>query len=354
MAAHTRSRWVRPGGAVTGHVHLLGRHNNRVVVISGASAGVGRAAAREFARSGADVALLARNADALENARTEVESYGRRALAIPVDVADAEAVERAAFVVESQLGPIDVWVNNAMVTVFSPVALLQPDEVRRVTEVTYLGTVNGTLSALRRMLARDRGIIVQVGSALAYRSIPLQAPYCGAKAAIRGFTDSLRTELLHSGSHVRVTMVQMPALNTPQFDWCRAHVARKPQPVPPIFEPEVAARAIVWASRHKRREVFVGASTVAAIWGNRIAAPLLDRYLSRSAWDAQLADEQIEPDRRDNLWHTVPGDHGAHGRFRDRASNDSRELWLTTHRSLLLSCAAGLGLAWLATRLSGR
>jgi short-subunit dehydrogenase len=336
--------------------NLLGRRSNKVVVVTGASAGVGRAAVREFARSGADVALLARNGDALDNARAEVESFGRTALAIPVDVSDAQAVERATFLVESQLGPIDVWVNNAMVTVFSPVALLQPDEVRRVTEVTYLGTVNGTLSALRRMLPRDKGVIIQVGSALAYRSIPLQAPYCGAKAAIRGFTDSLRTELLHSGSHVRVSMVQMPALNTPQFDWCRTRFTRKPQPVPPIFEPEVAARAIVWASRHKRREVFVGGSTVAAIWGNRIAAPLLDRYLARKAYDAQLAQEPIEPDRPDNLFRTVPGDRGAYGRFGDRASDSSRELWLTTHRPLILTaCAVGAGLAWLAAgRLSGR
>jgi len=247
--------------------------NSKVVVITGASAGVGRAAAREFARMGADVALLARNADALDNARAEVESYGRRALAIPVDVSDADAVERAAHLVESQLGPIDVWVNNAMVTVFSPVELLQADEVRRVTEVTYLGAVNGTLSALKRMLPRGRGVIIQVGSALAYRSIPLQAPYCGAKAAIRGFTDSLRTELLRSGSRVRVTMVQMPALNTPQFDWCRTRMPRKPQPVPPIFEPEVAARAIVWASRHRRREVFVGAAARSLSLADRVRRP---------------------------------------------------------------------------------
>jgi short-subunit dehydrogenase len=328
---------------------MFHRSRNKVVVVTGASAGVGRATVREFARQGADVALLARNAEALENASGEVESLGRRALAIPVDMADADAVERATLEVESRLGPIDVWVNNAMVTIFSPVALLQPEEVRRVTEVTYLGTVNGTLSALRRMQPRDRGIIVQVGSALAYRSIPLQAPYCGAKAAIRGFTDSLRTELLHSGSRVRVTMVQMPALNTPQFDWCRTHVSRRPQPVPPIFEPEVAARAIVWASRHSRRELYVGSSTVAAIWGNRLIAPLLDRYLARSAYRAQLAPEPIEPNRPDNMWEPVPGDRGAHGRFTGRSSADSGELWLTTHRTLLLAaCVTAASLLYLA------
>ena len=206
------------------------------------------------------------------------------------------------------------------------------------------------MAALRRMLARDEGVIVQVGSALAFRSIPLQAAYCGAKHALVGFTESLRCELLHEHRRVRVTMVQMPALNTPQFDWCRARVPRRPQPVPPIFEPEVAARAIVFASKHRRREIFVGASTVAAIWGNRLAAPVLDRYLARSAYRAQLAREPIEPGRRDNLWESVPGDRGAHGRFADRSSARSRELWFTTHRSaLLLAGAAATGLAYLAT-----
>jgi short-subunit dehydrogenase len=350
-----RGRGTQAPQARSRRVRLLDAQRGKVVVITGASAGVGRAAAREFARRGCDVALLARNAEALDNARAEVESRGRRALAIPLDMSDGDAVESAAFAIESQLGPIDVWVNNAMTTVFSPVALLRPEEVRRVTEVTYLGTVNGTLSALRRMIPRNRGTIVQVGSALAYRSIPLQAPYCGAKAAIRGFTDSLRTELLHSGSRVRVTMVQMPALNTPQFDWCRARVSHKPQPVPPIFEPEVAARAIVWAARHRRREVFVGGSTVAAIWGNRLVAPLLDRYLARTAYRAQLAPEPIEPNRRDNLWQTVPGDHGAHGRFSGRASAASGELWLTTHRRLLFSLfALAAGLGWVAaSRMNG-
>ncbi|HWG77296.1 MAG TPA: SDR family oxidoreductase [Steroidobacteraceae bacterium] len=324
----------------------------RVVVVTGASAGVGRATALEFARQGANVALMARNREALEAARAEVESHGVRALVLPLDVSDAQAVEHAAETVEAQLGPIDVWVNDAMVTVFSPVALLQPDEVRRVTEVTYLGTVNGTLAALRRMLERNRGVIIQVGSALAYRAIPLQAAYCGAKFAIRGFTASLRTELLHTHSAVHVTMVQMPALNTPQFDWCRTRLPDSPQPVPPIYQPEVAARAICWSSRHRRRELYVGGSTLKAIWGNRVLSGWLDRYLARTGYASQSSHELNEPGRPDNLWHSPPGDRGAHGRFDARARDGSTQLWLSTHRSWLLSAGlAGVALGgWLSRR----
>src|SRR6185436_17230425 len=240
----------------------------RVVVITGASAGVGRATARAFAAGGADIGLLARGVDGLEAARREVEAAGGRALVLPTDVADPDQVEAAAERVERELGPIDVWVNNAMVSVLSPVRYLKNDEIRRVTDVTYLGVVYGTTAALRRMLPRDRGSIVQVGSALAYRGIPLQAAYCGAKHAIQGFTESLRCELLHDGSSVRVTMVQLPAMNTPQFDWVKSRMPRKPQPVPPIYTPEIAANAIVWAAAHERRELSVGIPTAVAIWGN--------------------------------------------------------------------------------------
>jgi short-subunit dehydrogenase len=241
----------------------------RTVVVTGASAGVGRATIREFAREGAQVALLARNTEGLHAAAREVNELGGRGLAIPVDVAVADQIEAAAARVESELGPIDVWVNNAMTTVFARFADLTPAEFKRATEVTYLGTVYGTMSALRRMLPRDAGHIVQVGSALAYRSIPLQAPYCGAKHAIAGFTDSLRTELIHDHKNIHLTMVQLPAMNTPQFSWCRSKMPHHPMPVPPIFQPEVAAERIVWASHHTRREVFVGTPTVIAIEANK-------------------------------------------------------------------------------------
>lgn len=324
---------------------------HRVVVVTGASAGVGRAVVRAFAERGAHLGLLARGRDGLEAARQEVEELGGRALVLPADVADEHQVEAAAAEVEERLGPIDVWVNDAMVSVFSPVIEMTAEEYRRVTEVTYLGTVWGTLAALRRMRPRDRGTIVQVGSALAYRGIPLQSAYCAAKHAVQGFCDSLRSELLHDGSHVRLTMVQLPALNTPQFGWVKSRLPRKPQPVPPIFQPEVAARAVVWAAEHGRREVWVGWPTVKAIAGNRIAPWLADRYLAKNGYEAQQYDGLADPHRADNLWHPVPGDHGAHGDFDARATRHSPQLWATTHRGLLAAGAAGLaGLLWTAWR----
>jgi NAD(P)-dependent dehydrogenase (short-subunit alcohol dehydrogenase family) len=318
---------------------------SRIVVVTGASAGVGRATARRFAEEGDSVALIARGKERLEATTKEVEALGGRALALSLDVADPEALEAATERVEAELGPIDVWVNNAMVTVYAPVTRLAPDEFRRVTEVTYLGSVWGTMAALRRMVPRDRGTIVQVGSALAYRGIPLQAAYCGAKHGLEGFYDSLRTELLHEGSNVRITIVELPGLNTPQFSWGRTKMPREPQPVPPIFQPEVAADAIVWASRHPRRELYVGWPTVEAIVGNKIAPGLADRYLARTGYDSQQIDEPVPPDRPDNLFEPVPGDFAAHGRFDSRAKPRSVQLWLTKHRRWLFAgaLAAGLG-----------
>jgi NADP-dependent 3-hydroxy acid dehydrogenase YdfG len=318
-----------------------------VVVITGASAGVGRACAREFARRGYDVGLLARDVDRLEAAATEVREAGRRALAVPTDVSDANAVEAAAARVEAELGPIDVWVNNAMVSVLGPVLSLGADEFRRVTEVTYLGVVHGTLSALRRMSARDRGTIVQVGSALAYRSIPLQAPYCAAKAAGRGFTDSVRAELRHQRSHVRLTQVNLPAINTPQFLWLRSRMPRAAQPVPPIYEPEIAARAIAWAAEHQRRELDVGWPTVLARLGQGIAPGLMDRYVAGSAWKGQQTDDPEATDRPDNLEESVRARVGARGTFSDQAGDTSVQLWAATHRGLV--AAGALGVSGLVT-----
>ena len=317
--------------------------NARVVVVTGASAGVGRAVARAFAARGCRVALLARGIEGLIGARRDVEERGGTALMLPTDVADARQVEEAAAAVEERLGPIDVWVNNAMVTVFSPVKAMAADEYRRVTEVTYLGAVHGTLAALRRMLPRDRGRIIQVGSALAYRAIPLQSAYCGAKHALRGFTDSLRSELIHDGSRVRITMVHMPALNTPQFRWARSHMPRKAQPVPPIFQPEVAARAIVYAADHYRREFYVGYPTVKAIVGNKLLPAYGDRVVAHACWEGQMQDEPEDPTRNDNLWKPRPGDHGAHGVFDDRARVRSLQLWADLHRGPLALAGALLG-----------
>jgi NADP-dependent 3-hydroxy acid dehydrogenase YdfG len=310
-----------------------------VVVVTGASAGLGRAIARHFGCKGASVGLLARGIEGLEGAKREIEAAGGAALVLPADVADVDAVESAAARVEKEFGPIDIWVNNAMASVFSPVKEMKPEEYKRVTEVTYLGVVYGTLSALKRMLPRDRGTIVQIGSALAYRSIPLQSAYCAAKHAISGFTDSLRCELIHDRSHVRITMVQMPALNTTQFGWVKSRLKHKAQPVPPIFEPEVGARAVYWAAHHHRREVFVGMPTVEAIVGNKIAPGLLDRYLGHTGYDSQQTNQPEDPNRPNNLWEPVPGDHGAHGTFDARAHERSYELLAARYRNWI---AAGV------------
>ena len=317
------------------------------VVITGASAGVGRATARQFARAGARIGLIARGPDGLEATRREVEELGGEAFVVSADVSDAQAIETAASEIEDRLGPIDIWINNAMASVFSPVKELDAKDVGRVTAVTYLGAVHGTLSALRRMLPRNHGCIVQVGSALAYRGIPLQAPYCAAKHAVQGFTESLRTELLHDKSAVHVCMVQLGAMNTPQFDWVKSALPRNPQPVPPIYQPEVAADAIYWAAHHRRRELEVGASTVAAIAVNKIAPGLLDHYLAWTGYQSQQTATPVSPNRQDNLWGPVPGDHGAHGRFNARATDFSEQAWGTTHRGLV--AAIGLGVLAVAS-----
>jgi len=319
----------------------------KIVVVTGASAGVGRATVRAFAERGAWIGLLARGQAGLEGARREVESCGGRALVLATDVADADQVENAAAQIEAELGPIDVWVNNAMCSVFSPIKKMTAADYRRVTEVTYLGCVHGTLAALKRMLPRNRGVIVQVGSALAYRGIPLQSAYCGAKHAIQGFNDSLRSELLHDGSKVRVTMVQMPALNTPQFNWVKSRLPRKPQPVPPIYQPEVAADAIVWAAEHDRREWHIGGSTAVVIAGNKFAADLGDHYLAEQGYDSQQYDGHVDPNRRDNLYAPVDAeiDHGAHGDFDSRAHQHSLQVWASRRRNWIAAgafCGAAL------------
>jgi NAD(P)-dependent dehydrogenase (short-subunit alcohol dehydrogenase family) len=323
-----------------------------VVVITGASAGVGRATVRAFAQRKASIALLARDVQGLQAAAGEVEAAGGRALPLPTDVADPVAVESAAERVESQLGPIDIWINVAMATIYAALHRITPEEYRRATEVTYLGNVYCTMAALKRMRARNRGTIVQVGSALAYRAIPLQAPYCGAKFAIRGFTDSLRSELLHDRINIHLTMVQMPALNTPQFDWGRNKLPKRPQPVPPIFQPEVAAEAIVFAAYARRREVWVGGPTIKAILANKIAPGLLDRYLARDGYSGQLSAEPADPAAPDNLFDPVPGDHGARGRFDRQATPWSAALWASMHkRSLIAAGGAVVGIGLLTAGL---
>jgi short-subunit dehydrogenase len=324
----------------------------KVVAITGASAGVGRAVTELFAAKGWDVGLMARGQERLEAAAEGVRAHGQRACAIPTDVADSGAVEAAADRIEQELGPIDVWINVAMATVFAPIAELKPEEVLRGTQVTYLGQVHGMMAALARMRPRNRGMIVNVGSALAYRAIPLQSVYCASKFAVRGFTDSLRTELLHDKSKVHVTMVQLAAMNTPQFDWARDRMAWQPRPVAPVFEPEVAARAIYFAATHKRREVWVGWPTVEAIFGNKIAPGLADRILAgKMGWEGQLSSEPRQGNGAGNLFEPVPGPYGARGRFGAESKNYSSEMWTSRHRAAL-TAVVGLVMAAGADRLA--
>ena len=322
-------------------VRMRKHTNPEVAVITGASGGVGRATAHAFARRGAHVGLLARGQQGLEAAQREVEALGGKALVLPVDVANHEQVEAAAEAVEECFGSIDVWVNDAMATVFAPFLEVEPAEFKRATEVTYLGAVYGTLSALKRMVPRDHGTVVQVGSALAYRAIPLQSAYCGAKFAMRGFTDSVRTELMHDHSRVWITMVQLPAVNTPQFNWCRTKLPDHPQPVPPIYQPEVPAEAVYWAAHHRRRELDVGGSAVQAIFGNRLSPRLADWYLARTGYASQQVPDMPVNGRPDNLFAPVPGEAATHGMFDSQAHARSYQLWANTHRSLLAGALLG-------------
>jgi len=321
---------------------------SKTVAITGAGAGVGRAIVRAFAERGCNVGLLSRDASRLAAVAGEVEARGARACIAPTDVADPEAVEAAAEKIEQELGPIDIWVNDAMVTIFAPVHEIKPEEFKRQTEVTYLGTVYGTMAALRRMRQRGKGAIVQVGSALSYRGIPLQAAYCGAKFAIRGFTDSLRCEIKHEKLPIHISMVQLPAMNTPQFDWAMTRMPQKAQPVPPIFQPEVAAEAVVFAAFNKRREIWLGGSSWQVILANKIAPSLLDYYLADKGYSSQMRNEPTPPNPPSNLFEPVPGHQAAHGSFDSLAASETMTLWFTEHRDALLAGGAALlGAAWL-------
>src|SRR3954468_13021765 len=313
--------------------------SGEVVVVTGATSGIGRAITRRFARDGASIGLIARGRDGLAAAREEVEAAGGRALELPCDVSDWDAVNSAARAVEEAFGPIDVWVNNAMTTVFAPFKEIEPDGCKRATEVTYLGTVWGTRAALDRMLPRDRGSIVIVGSALAYRGIPLQAAYCGAKHGVKGMFESLRTELRHDKSNVHLSMVQLPGVNTPQFLHGRSKMPKVPQPMPPYYQPEVAADAVHWSAHNKRRELYVGFPTVKTIVGNKVAPWLVERVLAKQGFKGQQSDKPADPNRPDNLFSPPPGDQGAHGPYDQKARKSSVQTSLAKHRGVLAAAA---------------
>jgi NAD(P)-dependent dehydrogenase (short-subunit alcohol dehydrogenase family) len=335
----------------------LAQGKAETVVVTGGTAGVGRATVREFARNGANVAILARGEDRLAATKREVEELGGNALAISVDVSDSRAVEDAAERIERELGEIDVWVNNAFAGIFARFLDVSAEEYERVTAVTYLGQVNGTRAALKRMVPRNRGSVVLVGSALAYRGIPLQSAYCGSKHAIQGMLDSVRTELIHDAPGVHMTMVQLPGVNTPQFDWIRAKLPGKPRPIGAVFQPEVAARAIYFAAHSDRKEIEVGYPTVESIWGDKIASSWLDDYLAKVGFKGQQSPEPVSPDRKNNLFEPVPGDFEAHGRFDDEATDSSPELWASMHKKQIGLAALGTvaaAAAGVGFMLSGR
>jgi short-subunit dehydrogenase len=316
-----------------------------VVVITGASGGVGRATAQAFGKRGAHVCLVARGEAGLEGAKRDIEQAGGKAIVVIGDAADPQTHERAAQQTEETFGPIDIWINVAFTTVFAPFMEITPEEYKRVTEVTYLGYVYGTQAALRRMIPRDRGKIVEVGSTLAYRSIPLQSAYCGAKHAIQGFTTALRSELIHNKSHVQVTMAELPAVNTPQFTWGRNKLPRKAQPVPPIYQPEVIADAVYWLAHHKKRQIFIGGSTAIVIIGNKFLPGFGDWYLGKTGYNSQMRPEERDPNQPDNLYEPVDTskDYGAHGAFDDRSINRSYELWAAEHKGIIAGALAGIG-----------
>jgi short-subunit dehydrogenase len=328
-----------------------GRHKSKVIVVTGASGGVGRAVVRKLGAQGAKIGLLARGHDGLEGARRDVEKGGGQAIALPTDVSDAKQVEAAAQAVEERFGPIDVWINDAMVSMYAPFIHMAPDEFKHIVEVTFLGQVYGTHCALKRMMPRDRGVIIQVGSALAYRSIPLQSAYCASKHAIEGFTESVRSELIHQKSRVRISMVNLPGVNTTQFEWTKNRLPHKPRPTGPIFQPEVAADAIIWTIDNARRQVNVGWPTVKAVVGEKFIPDALDHYLAHAAWEGAQLPAPADPNHQDNFWEPLRGDHGSHGPFDEQARTHSSQLWMTKNRRWL-TALAGLGIGAAAVALA--